>query len=45
MVASAFGEDQSGGSATRLTVEDLEVGVLGHPPPNSFTLLLIAIYF
>jgi hypothetical protein len=22
MVASAFGEDQSGGSATRLTVED-----------------------
>jgi hypothetical protein len=24
MVASAFGEDQSGGSATRLTVEDLK---------------------
>ena len=44
MVAYAFGKDQSGGSATRLTVEDLEVGVLGHPP-NSFTLLLIAIYF
>jgi hypothetical protein len=24
MVASAFGDDQSGGSATRLTVEDLK---------------------
>lgn len=24
MVASAFGEDQAGGSATRLTVEDLK---------------------
>ena len=24
MVASVFGEDQSGGSATRLTVEDLK---------------------
>lgn len=24
MVASAFGEDQTGGSATRLTVEDLK---------------------
>jgi hypothetical protein len=44
MVAIAFGEDQSGGSATRLTVEDLKLGVLGHSP-NSFTLLLVAIYF
>ncbi|XVF67050.1 hypothetical protein PTKIN_Ptkin10aG0089900 [Pterospermum kingtungense] len=29
MVASAFGEDQSGGSATRLTVEDLKYLFLG----------------
>ena len=46
MVASAFGKDQSGGSATRLTVEDLKyLFMVLDNPPNSFTLLLIAIYF
>lgn len=29
MVASAFGEDQSGGSGTRLTVEDLRFLFMG----------------
>lgn len=34
MVASAFGEDPSGGSASRLTVEDLKYLFMGRGAPG-----------